>query len=62
MQGVMPVGMDMGESKCRPYHGEDAGGGARGGAGAAGGSCSACGAVTDDAVAAVAERLGEGVK
>ena len=55
MESVKPLAMDMDDSKFRPFHGDDA-------ASAGSGSCSACGAVSDDAVAAVAERLGHNVK
>ena len=65
MESVKPLAMDMDDSKFRPYHGDDAGHaagvGAGTGAGTVSGSCTACGAVSDNAVAAVAERLGEGV-
>ena len=54
------------DSKFRPDHSGDEGHTAAGAASAAGASsdmdaCRACGAVSDEAVAAVAERLGEGV-
>ena len=64
MESVKPLAMDMDDSKFRPDHTGDAGHGAAGavrGGAAAAGSCTACGAVTEDAVASVAERLGAGV-
>ena len=64
MESVKPLAMDMDDSKFRPDHTGDAGHGAAGavrGGAAEAGSCTACGAVTEDAVASVAERLGTGV-
>ena len=66
MESVKPLAMDMDDSKFRPDHTGDEGHTASGIAPAAGvssdtGACRACGAVSDEVVAAVAERLGEGV-
>ncbi len=58
LERIKPLEMDAVDSKFRPHHAEDAD--ARNPLDGAAG-CSSCGAVTDDAVAAVAERLGEGV-
>ncbi len=57
MQSVKPLAMDMDDSKFRPHHEE----GTDPLAAASQGSCAACGAVSDEAVAAVAERIGQGV-
>ncbi len=48
LQHIKPLEMDAVDSKFRPHHGEDEG---------ASGSCTACGAVSEEAVAAVADRL-----
>lgn len=58
LERIKPLEMDAVDSKFRPHHAEDAD--ARNPLDGAAG-CGSCGAVTDDAVAAVAERLGEGV-
>ena len=70
MEHIRPLAMDMDDSKFRPDHTGDEGraaddadraAGAASPAAASSSGCTACGAVSDEAVAAVAERLGEGV-
>ena len=53
MESVKPLAMDEVSQKFRPHHDESGG---------CGGSGCGCGAVSEDAVSAVAERLGRGLK
>ena len=59
MESVKPLAMDEVDQKFRPNHEGDSGRAAASASPA--GACGSCGAFGEDAVAAVAERLGEGV-
>ncbi|MDN0064873.1 2-hydroxyacyl-CoA dehydratase [Collinsella ihumii] len=59
LEHIKPLEMDAVDSKFRPHHAEDDD--TRNPLHDRGDSCRACGAVSEDAVAAVADRLGKGV-